>query len=52
MGGCDLVSRVPLTLPVADRVPVPRFLGGFLCTGCRVPVEENEEVWVGLYYYC
>ena len=23
VGGCHLVPRVPLTLPVADRVPVP-----------------------------
>ena len=48
MGGCDPVSQVPLTLPVAGKVPVPpspKFLGGFQCTGCWVPVEVNEEKW-------
>ena len=53
MGGCDPVPRVPRTLPVADRVlvlPSPKFLGGFQCTGCRVPVEVNEEKWWGSYY--
>ena len=53
MGGFDLVPRVPLTLPVVDKVPVPPspgapVLGGFQCTSYRVPMEQNEEKWVGL----
>ena len=51
--GCDPVPRVPLALPVADRVPVPpslNFLARIQCTGCHVPMEENEEKWCKSYY--
>ena len=51
VAGCDLVLRVPLTCPWRTRCRCPhhqRFLGGFQCTSYRVPVEENEEKWVGL----
>ena len=46
MGGSDLLPRVPLTLPMADKVPMPpspEVLRGFQRTGCPVPVEEDEE---------
>ena len=48
------MPRVPLTVPVADKVPLPpspRFFGGFQCTGYQVLVEENEEHWVVLHCY-
>ena len=41
----------PLTVPAADKVPVPPLLDvlrGFQCTTYRIPLEKNEETLMGI----